>query len=47
MAVGTVLIVVLVWVVLFVYHLVRAGKYDRRVISERKSFANVKGDFSY
>ncbi|PSS12940.1 hypothetical protein M430DRAFT_36153 [Amorphotheca resinae ATCC 22711] len=44
LAAGMVLLVLLVWVILFVYHLVSTQMNDRRVMSERRSFAAVKGD---
>jgi len=43
MAAGTTFIALLVWVILFAYHLVNAYVNDRQARSERKSFADVQG----
>ena len=44
MAAGTALVVLLLWVILFLYHLVSAQLNDRQVMSERKGFIDVQRD---
>lgn len=44
LAAGTALAVLLIWAVLFVYHLVNAQMNNRHVMKERKSVADSQGD---
>ncbi|KAH6725059.1 hypothetical protein BKA61DRAFT_639272 [Leptodontidium sp. MPI-SDFR-AT-0119] len=44
MAAGIALVVLLLWVILFSYHLISAQLNDRQVMSERKSFVDVQRD---
>jgi len=44
LAAGTALAVLLIWAILFVYHLVSAQMNNRHVMKERKSFADSQGD---
>jgi hypothetical protein len=44
LAAGTASAVLLIWAILFVYHLVSAQMNNRHVMKERKSFADSLGD---
>ncbi|TVY34370.1 hypothetical protein LSUB1_G006616, partial [Lachnellula subtilissima] len=44
LAAGTALVVLLLWAILFVYHLFSAHMNNRNVMTERKSFANSEGN---
>ncbi|RDL34402.1 uncharacterized protein BP5553_07530 [Venustampulla echinocandica] len=46
-AAGTALMFLVVWVVLFAYHLVSAGINDRHVVNKRKNSAQVQGDLGH